>query len=105
MLYDASHLVSSCWLNTSVEASITKVLHPSHGLFVMRPECIVGLTRTKLVLEILGHCCGLASGIIYNSNPSMDERAIVVMRALHSMGQFSDWTILTLPLDIFFEFI
>ena len=63
VLDDVSHFAAALWLNTSVEASITKEFHPSPDLFVMRPERSVGLIRTELALETFAHDCGFVSGI------------------------------------------
>ena len=59
VLYDGFHFVAAHWLGTSVEAYILKELHPSPDPFVMRPECIIGLIRTKLTLRPLATAVSL----------------------------------------------
>ena len=76
VLDDVSHVVAARWLNTSVEASITKHLHTSSDLFVMGPERNISLIRAELVLKTFGHSCNLASGIKHNSVPSFYGRVI-----------------------------
>ena len=69
-----SHFVAAHWLNIS----ITKELHPSNALFVMRPKRYVGLIKIELILEIFGHGCSLASGIEYKPIPLLNGRVIEV---------------------------
>ena len=81
-VYDVSHLVAALLLNTIVEASITQELNPLPELFLIIPERYVCLIRAKLFIEIFGHGYGLASGIEYNTIPSLDREFSMIQYPL-----------------------
>ena len=90
VLYDDSHIITTQWLTTSVEAGVVALLA---RLVCKGAVCFIGLIYSKLVEKQFGQSCGFSFGIKYNSIPFLYVKAVDVFI---SIDQFLNWSILTL---------